>query len=189
MLPGSSLDGPGSPQPPLRASSREVMADGRELGALPPAERGLLWVTRIPAAHPPQTLGVDLLQFNWAQPGSGRFSVCGVEYQFVARIRALTLGFGFPTCKMGLTKPAFLEDCRILREVVRVPCQLSGTDLSLVTTVISSGPLGTTLTPSSPPAGTPLWLCSRPAGPRTPSLLRSHRHIALLSRYRQGWHL
>lgn len=58
VLPGSSLDGPGSPQPPLRASSREVVADGRELGALPPAERGLLWVTRIPAVHPPQTLGV-----------------------------------------------------------------------------------------------------------------------------------
>ena len=113
----------------------------------------MLWVTRIPAVHPPQTLGVDLLQFNWAQPGSGRFSVCGVEYQFVAKIRALTLGLSFPTCKMGLIKPAFLEDCRILREVINVPCQLSGTDLSLVTTVISSGPLGTTLTPSSPRGG------------------------------------
>lgn len=134
---------------------------------------------------------LDLLQFNWTQPGSGRFSVCGVEYQFVARIRALTLGFSFPTCKMGLMKPAFLEDGRILREVVRVPCQLPGSDLSLVTAVMSSGPLGTTLTPSSPRAqrghlsGCALVLL----GPGPPPFSALTATSPSSPAARQGWHL
>lgn len=101
----------------------EVHASGWEVSALPLAEGGLVTLGHL---HPPQST------HRWpgtALPAVSLGSACqrdgqsAAEGQFVANIRALTLCLGFPTCKMGLVKQAFLEDGGVLREAVTVPCR------------------------------------------------------------------
>lgn len=61
-----------------------------------------------PAVHPP--LARDCTARCLTGSACQRGDQSAAEDHLVAKIRALTLRLGFPTCKMGLVKRAFLDD-------------------------------------------------------------------------------